>query len=617
MKRYYLLIIILFFDGIGYSQNTSKIEEINTYYNSGLELINNKEYEKGLELITLGLQESENIKDKNLIGHGYFFISRYYQKKRLYQKAIAAVNKSLVIFNELNNKEKIYNCLYKLGDFYLNNDQYNKSLENFFAVLKIAETNNDEEKIALNLEGIGGVYLKTLDLKKARINFNKAITIFTRLGNEHSVMNNVINLGVSYQKEGDLIKAIDLYKVGLQSARKLNEKRIESIILGNLGSCNRRLGNFKVSLEYLFKALSIKKRKEIFANSAHTYNDISETYIEMNDFVKAKEFALKAIKTAKGNSLHQERYGYFILSNIEYDLGEYKNSRNNLIAYQKLEDSIFSIEKTKSINNLQIKYETEKKNLKIEVQESSIALLDSKNKITNQWLLFGGLGLSAVFFFITLFRSRSNVEKEKKQQEKFSQDLLMSQEEERIRIAKDLHDSVGQQLTLIKRKSQKLQHEEISIMANNALEEVRSISRNLYPVLLKQLGLTDSIEQLINSYDEQTDLFFSMDIDNINSFFKESTSLNFYRLIQECLTNIVKHAKAKSVTINIKKENNNIVTLISDNGLGFDVNDSKKKNSLGLKTIFERIKIMKGNLSIDSKLNNGTSFIFSIPIKNE
>lgn len=617
MKRYYLLIIILFFDGIGYSQNTSKIEEINTYYNSGLELINNKEYEKGLELITLGLQESENIKDKNLIGHGYFFISRYYQKKRLYQKAIAAVNKSLVIFNELNNKEKIYNCLYKLGDFYLNNDQYNKSLENFFAVLKIAETNNDEEKIALNLEGIGGVYLKTLDLKKARINFNKAITIFTRLGNEHSVMNNVINLGVSYQKEGDLIKAIDLYKVGLQSARKLNEKRIESIILGNLGSCNRRLGNFKVSLEYLFKALSIKKRKEIFANSAHTYNDISETYIEMNDFVKAKEFALKAIKTAKGNSLHQERYGYFILSNIEYDLGEYKNSRNNLIAYQKLEDSIFSIEKTKSINNLQIKYETEKKNLKIEVQESSIALLDSKNKITNQWLLFGGLGLSAVFFFITLFRSRSNVEKEKKQQEKFSQDLLMSQEEERIRIAKDLHDSVGQQLTLIKRKSQKLQYEEISIMANNALEEVRSISRNLYPVLLKQLGLTDSIEQLINSYDEQTDLFFSMDIDNINSFFKESTSLNFYRLIQECLTNIVKHAKAKSVTINIKKENNNIVTLISDNGLGFDVNDSKKKNSLGLKTIFERIKIMKGNLSIDSKLNNGTSFIFSIPIKNE
>ena len=87
--------------------------------------------------------------------------------------------------------------------------------------------------------------------------------------------------------------------------------------------------------------------------------------------------------------------------------------------------------------------------------------------------------------------------------------------------------------------------------------------------------------------------------------------------MQECLTNIVKHAKAKSVTINIKKENDKIITLISDNGKGFDVNDNKKKNSLGLKTIFERIKIMNGKLSIDSKLDIGTSFIFSIPLKNE
>ena len=108
-----------------------------------------------------------------------------------------------------------------------------------------------------------------------------------------------------------------------------------------------------------------------------------------------------------------------------------------------------------------------------------------------------------------------------------------------------------------------------------------------------------------------------MDIDLIDEYFTENTSLNFYRLVQECLTNIVKHAKAKSVTVNIKKEDKSIITLISDNGKGFDVDKNKKKNSLGLKTIFERIKIMNGNLSINSKINNGTNFIFSIPIKNE
>jgi signal transduction histidine kinase len=121
----------------------------------------------------------------------------------------------------------------------------------------------------------------------------------------------------------------------------------------------------------------------------------------------------------------------------------------------------------------------------------------------------------------------------------------------------------------------------------------------------------------INDYDEQTALFFTMDIDTIDSYFTETTSLNFYRLIQECLTNILKHAKAKSVTVSIKKEHKNIIAFISDNGKGFNVDENKKKNSLGLKTIFERIKIMNGNISIDSELNKGTSFIFSIPTKNE
>ena len=97
----------------------------------------------------------------------------------------------------------------------------------------------------------------------------------------------------------------------------------------------------------------------------------------------------------------------------------------------------------------------------------------------------------------------------------------------------------------------------------------------------------------------------------IYQYFNESKSLNFYRLLQECLTNIVKHAKAKSVSVNIKIEDKRILTLISDNGKGFNVVESKKKNSLGLKTIFERIKIMNGNISVDSELNKGTSFIFS------
>ena len=117
---------------------------------------------------------------------------------------------------------------------------------------------------------------------------------------------------------------------------------------------------------------------------------------------------------------------------------------------------------------------------------------------------------------------------------------LDGEEKERTRIAKELHDSVNQQLTLIKKQTQKLELDTISGMVNNTLEEVRSISRNLYPSILKQLGLAESIEQLLLDVDEQTELFITTDIENIDSFFDDKQALNLYRIIQEICQHCVR-----------------------------------------------------------------------------
>jgi len=591
--------------------------QIKKDYLKGNALLLTEKYKEAFVPFSFGLEKSKEIKDHPLIALGNFYLGDLYVKEKRYSEAIIHYTTALKIFKETKNNAETANSYLRLGAVYYNKASYEKALFNYFKALEISERIQDKKNIALGLESIGRVYLLTLNLKKAQNNFNRALEIYSELNDKAGVVFNLSNLGASYQKEGEILKGIELYRKALPIAQKNNLQNRESVLLGNIGSSFRRIKNYEESLEYLFQALDLKLKIKKYGSAAHTCNDISETYIEIGDLINAKKYALKAIDYAKNRSLHQERYAYFVLSNIEYSLGNYKNSIKNLKQYHVLQDSLFSIEKIASINEMQIKYETEKKNLKIVTQESNIAILDAENKVKNQWLLFGGTGLLAVFLFITLYKSRNAVKKEKKLQQQFSENLLVSQEEERTRIARELHDSVGQQLTLIKRKSQNENQKEITVLTNNALEEVRSISRGLYPALLKQLGLSESIEQLINDYDEQTELFFSVDIDNVNEFFTESTSLNFYRLIQECLTNIIKHAKAKSVTVSIKKEDNAIITLISDNGKGFNINDSKKKNSLGLKTIFERIRIMNGNLSIDSKPNNGTSFIFSIPIKNE
>lgn len=556
----------------------------------------------------------ENLPNALYLAEFYFYGGDSYYDNKNYAKSIEYINKALLIFEKLNNTTQISNCNFKLGTNYNKISDYDKSLSYFFNSLKIDEKNGNDNGVAVNLTNIGEIYLLTGDFKNAQLNFNRALEIYYKINDKKGIVFNLTNLGASYQKNNELNKAIDIFKKAIPKAVEINLERSQSILLGNIGSSLSGQGKYDESLEYLFEALTIKLKIEIYGSAAYTCNNIAETYLKMKRYKEAKTYALKAIDLANGVNLNNQKYAYYLASESTSKLGDFKASYSFLKMYNKLQDSIFSIQKTASIDEMQIKYETEKQDHKIKEQESNIALLDAQNKVKDQWMLFGGAGLFSVFAFVLLIRSKNKAKQRKQLQEKFSQDLLQSQEEERNRIAKELHDSIGQQLTFIKKKSQSKNQEEISLLTNNALEEVRSISRGLFPAVLKQLGLSDSIEQLIYDVDEKTDIFISTEIEDINDLLNESETLNYYRFIQECVTNIVKHANAKTISVNIKIEKKTIFTLISDNGIGFDINKIKQ-NSLGLKTISERIKILKGTLSIDSKLGRGTIIKAEIPVK--
>ncbi|RMB58044.1 sensor histidine kinase [Dokdonia sinensis] len=227
------------------------------------------------------------------------------------------------------------------------------------------------------------------------------------------------------------------------------------------------------------------------------------------------------------------------------------------------------------------------------------------------WWFYLLLTISSISFLVWLlyqYKERSEM------QEKFARGLLASQEQERNRIAKELHDSIGQQLTLIKQNAQNQNQTEIAGLTNQTLNEVRSISRGLYPALLSQLGLSESIEQLLLEVDEQTSLFVSADIDEVDLYFNSESALIFYRFIQESITNVIKHSNAKTLSVVVAKEGLNIVTTIQDNGDGFDTEDKLKRNSLGMKTLEERIKILRGTLKIDSRKGQGTTIFSEIPV---
>lgn len=230
---------------------------------------------------------------------------------------------------------------------------------------------------------------------------------------------------------------------------------------------------------------------------------------------------------------------------------------------------------------------------------------------------------------IIYYRRIKTLKIEKIRQQEFSQKLIESQEAERKKIAAELHDSLGQNLLIIKSKlksgldsygedESKNKIAAAKEFISQSIDEVRSISKDLSPHLLDQLGLTAALEIMIENVEESTGIKFNKKIENIDKEFDELTQVNIFRIIQESLNNIIKHSGADKVDLKINKTHKQICISIKDNGKGFDLEDEKIKKGFGLAGIRERTRIFGGELKFHTTLNKGTDLQVTIPLdKNE
>lgn len=157
-------------------------------------------------------------------------------------------------------------------------------------------------------------------------------------------------------------------------------------------------------------------------------------------------------------------------------------------------------------------------------------------------------------------------------------------------------------------------NEDAKKMVDSTIDEVRAISRDLHPFQLQELGITKAIEHTLNQIDENTSLFISSEIDNIDNLFNKQQEVNIYRIVQESLSNILKHSKAEASKISVKRLDNKVNIIIVDNGSGFDFQEKFQDiKSLGLKTLLERTKSLNGHMKVQSKINEGTLVEFQFP----
>jgi signal transduction histidine kinase len=228
-----------------------------------------------------------------------------------------------------------------------------------------------------------------------------------------------------------------------------------------------------------------------------------------------------------------------------------------------------------------------------------------------------------VFIF---YLRRKSFNRSLEEQNIFTRQLIDSMEAERKRIATELHDSIGQELLIIKnrallalndlknKKNVKEHLDEISNTASQAIQGAREITNNLRPYQIDRLGLKKSLESIIDRAARTTSICFTSDIDPIDNLIPKEMEIHVYRIIQECVNNIIKHADAVSGKVTIKRWYNRLNIDVEDDGVGFDVSSQRIKNEggIGIQGIVERIRFIGGTMRIESNPGKGTRVLITI-----
>ena len=592
--------------------------------------------QKDFSLQALSLAEKLNYKKGIVLATNE--AGSVYQTNKDYQTAINYYKKAISLSETygFNSEETdIYPALLNLY-FYLGD--YPNAMESISKEMTIAEKTNDKKRIAHCNNILGYIYFKQENLVAAEkfygLYLNNAKDLKDSLMLAHALgeVSDVYTHEKKYKQSIDaLFTTISICDDLMGNSAKQNSESINALLHHYKSKAFYRLGvNYKLTgklpeaLHYALEAIKYASRvSPPKYELARYYINAGDVYKEQKDFKKAIEHLVFGYNLSH-EIQHREntRDAAEILSQTYASLQQYDSAFFFYRIYTGLKDSIVNNETKMKIAGIQGQYDVAKKDKEIARQQ----------QIRN--ILIG----SFVFLLIVLlllYNSYRLKQKNKYQQELNRQQnelfnaIVNTQDQERKRIAQDIHDSLGSVLSAAKLKLSSLE-ESKKILSPDQLEkyqasldlldeastELRNISHNIMPATLSKLGLEAALQSLIDKIAVHSKMQINFTAHGFEGRIEESTEMSIYRIILELLNNIVKHAAAEKVTIQIIKYPAYINLMIEDDGRGFDYHKAfEEKKGIGLGNILSRVEYLNGTVEIDSAAGKGTTVIIEIPYK--
>lgn len=479
-------------------------------------------------------------------------------------------------------------------------------------------------------------------------NYEKAVTLAEKIlpiaeeGNDplqvgytlQSLVTNLVYLGRMDEAASHIERLLNI-------ANTSGDENLSAEIYGTVGLYYYKLEDFTRAEDHFFTASQKAESLNNMFQLAHHFNALGQAYYRAGKFREAKEYLEKAKALAEHHNDKRAASNVALSLSTLYDsLRDYRNAFQNLSFHARLKDSILNNETVSYTTHLEAKYESNRKENEIlrlqQVQREKEFQIQTRNT-----MLAIGLSLIAILTIILYLlrrnyrhRQKLNAKEaallqekiksiEKEQQISSLQSMINGQETERTRIARDLHDGLGGVFSTIKMHYSTLQRDTPQLkenaiyrktldLINSASDELRRVAHNMMPEVLMKVGMIEALTDFCHNVSSGRLLKVTMQAYGMEKRLSASTEIMLYRIIQELVNNIIKHADATEAVIQIVRDGNRLSLTIEDNGKGFDTMEAEEKRSMGMATVRSRVDYLNGKITIDSNKNIGTTVMIDL-----
>lgn len=553
------------------------------------------------------------------INEDYATATEYYQRAEKHYDAMDSKE-------GLKGKAMVY---HNLGTIEQVEGDYGEAIQFYIKTLKLFDQAGEKKLYAHTLSNISTLYGLVGNVEKSEKYARECIAIARKEGDEFMVATGSLNLASALQEAGRYPESLAPLQEVLEYGKKAKDPY--KIILYHVNYGEYLLAfkkDYPAAIKELEKAKELAESIDDEWEVMRESSALSEAYLKNNELQKAYDTAEKTLLLAKKMKAKDKiEIALSVMAEVNARNAHFETAYEQLQTAYLYKDSLNSEHNKQTLAYLETEYQTEKKEFKIQTLEK-------------QQLLYLWLGITALLMVLTLFAfgymryrlavsqrkltEQKNQRLEKEQQLAATQALLQGQEDERSRMAKELHDGLGGLLSgaklnlnnmdkkLIISEADGASFEKSIHLLDQSINELRRVAHNLMPESILKFGLDGAVREFLQSihHDKLNVTYQSYHIENgIN----KQLDISVYRIIQELVNNVMKHAAATEMLVQIRKDEHLLMLDVEDNGKGIHPESTEQQSGMGLAGIRSRVNYWNGTLQIDSSKNKGTSVHIEIP----